>query len=101
MHVSDSSSGKAVYYTDRKLAPEELIYCYDLMCSRVKGAVTIIDYLARWENVGEVETARPDAMIFTCAVHQGAGFERAKKAFVATQQSESAAYLTREQEERL
>ena len=82
--------GRTFRYCDYRSG--DLNHCYNPACQ--DNGQPLVDYLARWENVSQVDCAPADAVLFTCADHAGPEFEEAKQLFTITQKTSNAAYLT-------
>lgn len=88
-----TANGQTFRYRDIHL-PGDLNHCYRSDCQDI--GKPLVDFIARWENVGEVDETPADAVLYTCADHQGKEFEEAKRSFSSTQKTGSAAYLTKD-----
>ena len=91
------AKGKTYRYRDMSI-PDDLNHCYIPTCE--DQGKDLVDLLARWEKVAEVDTSPADAVLFTCVDHAGAEFEQAKRSFGRTQKTRTAAYLTKQDIER-
>ena len=91
--MSTFKSGEKTFrYRDKQVISDRS-HCYRPDCE--DSGKELVDFVARWENVDEVGKCSADALLYTCADHQGPEFEEAKRLFGTTQRSTSAAYLTR------
>ena len=89
-----TSGGKTFRYRDMTVLGD-LNHCYRPDCQDI--GKDLVDFVARWEQVGDVDRSPADAVLYTCADHQGPEFEEVKRAFGATQKTTSAAYLTKDE----
>jgi len=95
-----TTGGKTFRFRDKSV-PEDRNHCYRPDCQDI--GKDLVDFVARWEDVGagDVGKSQSDAILYTCAEHQGPDFEEAKRLFGVTQKTTSAAYLTADDIRRL